>query len=79
MAGLAIVSECRCVLGPKNPSLVARHKPCHTKKHVSEHRVRYTYPAPPLRKHGSGPKNQAKQRFNAHPVFRQDRACVWHT
>jgi hypothetical protein len=32
-------------------------------------------PPPPLRKHGHGPKKPAKQRFNAHPVLRQDRAC----
>ena len=28
-----------------------------------------TPPPPTLRKHGRGPKNQAKQRFNAHPCL----------
>ena len=38
------------------------------------------YPAPPAcASTAAVPKNQAKQRFNAHPVLRQDHACVWHT
>ena len=46
-----------------------------------------SYTPPPLRKHApppcastaAVPKNQAKLRFNAHPMLRQDCACVWHT
>ena len=50
--------------------------------------LRYV-PPPPLRKHGrgprsqakldhknSGPKNSSKRRFNAHPSLRQGRACA---
>ena len=36
-----------------------------------------TPPPPPCTSTAAVPKNQAKQRFNAHPVLRQDRACVW--
>ena len=36
-------------------------------------------PPPLCASTGAVPKNRAKQRFNAHPVLRQDRACVWHT
>ena len=36
-------------------------------------------PPPPCASTATVPKNQAKQRFNAHPVLRQDCACVWHT
>ena len=36
-------------------------------------------PPPPCASTAAVPKNQAKQRFNAHPVLRQDHACMWHT
>ena len=36
-------------------------------------------PPPPCASTAAVPKNQAKQRFNAHPVLRQACACVWHT
>ena len=35
-----------------------------------------TVPRPPLRKHGRGPKVQAKQRFNAHPVLSHNPTMV---
>ena len=43
------------------------------------HRGDPSTPPPPCATTAAVPKNQAKQRFNAHPVLRQDHACMWHT
>ena len=60
-------------------------------KHIKEHgpwgtlilrhlrRALRCTPPSPCASTATVPKNQAKQRFNAHPVLRQDRAYVWHT